>query len=210
MKKDTQIMNKLMQRSQATNGNNTRSVVEMRLLNSWQCCEKKFDDGHPGVDRAYKLLIINIWLNLIQTGITKACCFHIKHYFRCWIDWHQIFILWCSDRGWNFLDVGTVPQSYITLVCVPFSHCILVLASTTCLLQLSPPPLGFSGFIMLFPFLGLVIQLYPTATGYLPWWQVVFFVDLSVQEHASLFILTQLPNHRIDHARHRHVVQYSR
>lgn len=49
-------MNKLMQRSQAANGNNTRSVVEMRLLNSWQYCKEKFDDGHPGVERAYKLL----------------------------------------------------------------------------------------------------------------------------------------------------------
>ena len=34
MKKDTQMMNKLMQRSHATNGNDTRSVVEVRLLNS--------------------------------------------------------------------------------------------------------------------------------------------------------------------------------
>ena len=134
-------------------------------------------------ERAYKLLIINIWLNLIQTGITKTCCFHIKH---------QIFVLWCSNRDWNFLDVRTVPQSYITLVCVPFSHCILVLVSTPCLLQLNPPPLGFSGFVMLFPFPGFVIQLYPTSTGYLPWWEAVFFVDLSVQEHASWLILTQL------------------
>ena len=143
MKKYTQIMNKLMQRSQATNGNNTRSVVEMRLLNSWQYCEEKFDDGHPGVDRAYKLLIINIWLNLIHTGITKACCFHIKHYFRCWIDWHQISfcgaatgagISWMSELCHSPISLWYVSPSltvfwYWRVQLASFNSVLLLLAS---------------------------------------------------------------------------------